>query len=61
MINFVPLVQSVQYWPSSKEDVEKMGDFTLELIDEHSFEDYITREMKIVEASVSKSVPRIIS
>ncbi len=47
--------QSVQYWPSTKNDVEKYGDFTIELIEEGSFEDYVARDLKIVEMSVSCS------
>ena len=57
---FVLLGQSFQYWPSSI-DIEKMGDFTLELTEQHNFEDYTAREINIVETTVSKSVPTVSS
>ena len=32
---------------------EKIGNFTVELIEENSFQDYVTRDLKITAAEVS--------
>jgi len=45
----------IQYWPSTKNCPEKMGDLTVEFIEEGNFEDYITRDLKLTEVEVSKT------
>ena len=46
--------QCAQYWPESKNSPEKMGSqLSVELLSEGEFEDYICRELKITDLTVS--------
>ena len=56
MIIFMSLFQEqcAQYWPQTKNSPEKMGSqLSVELISEGEFEDYICRELKITDLTVS--------
>ena len=46
-------MQSAQYWPSTKDSPEKMDEFITELVSEGAFEDYVVREIKLTQATVS--------
>ena len=52
-ITLVLQEQCAQYWPSSTDCPEKLGKFTVELIEQNSFDDYLTRDMKLTQAEVS--------
>ena len=45
--------QCVQYWPEAVNSPEKMGSLSVELVSENSFEDYICREIKVTDVTVS--------
>ena len=46
--------QCAQYWPQSKNSPEKMGSqLSVEILSEGAFEDYICRELKITDLTVS--------
>ncbi len=47
----------VQYWPTHSGSPDKMGDFTVELLEESSYEDYITRDIKLTQVAVSHGIP----
>ena len=49
--------QRAQYWPQTKESPEKIGSqLSVELLSEGAFEDYICRELKITDITVSRVV-----
>ena len=46
--------QCAQYWPQSKNSPEKVGSqLSVEMLSEGGFEDYICRELKITDLTVS--------
>ena len=45
--------QCARYWPESLNSPEKQGSLTLELLSEGPFEDYIMREIKVTDVTVS--------
>ena len=45
--------QCAQYWPQSEDSPEKVGNYTIELISEGLFEDYLIRELKVTDVPVS--------
>ena len=53
--------QCVQYWPQTKNSPEKIGSqLSVELLSEGEFEDYICRELKITDLTVSTFVGHVI-
>ena len=57
-IKFIPLMftiqeQCSQYWPDSLNSPEKNGSLSIELLSEKQFEDYILRELKVSDVTVS--------
>ena len=52
--------QCAQYWPESKNSSEKMGSqLSVELLSEGEFEDYICRELKITDLTVSATTQQL--
>ena len=41
------------YWPDSLNCPEKMGSLSIEVVNEQPFEDYILRELKVTDVTVS--------
>ncbi len=45
--------QCARYWPEALHVTEKQGSYTLELLSENTFEDYVVRELKLTDVTVS--------
>ena len=55
MLLFVCLQeQCARYWPDSVNSPDKIGSLTIELVEEKQFEDYLCRDIKVTDLTVSQ-------